>query len=187
MNHMDRLFRFVLPLGMVALLGTVLTVGWFTQPSRFVKGYEPEQPLPFSHKLHAGTMKIPCLYCHAGADRSRVAGVPDVATCMGCHRVTKTDRPVIQALAKALELNQPIPWKRVHELPDHVFFDHRPHVNAGIACQSCHGEVQEMTVLSRQLGMRMGDCLSCHRNPKAALPPKSPILRGPEHCSACHR
>lgn len=187
MNPIDRLFRFVLPLGAVAVLGTVLTVGWFTQPDRFVKGYAPEQPIPFSHQLHAGTLKMSCAYCHSGTTKSRVAGVPSAETCMGCHKVTKTDRPAIQALAKAFELNQPIVWKRVHTLPDHVFFDHRPHVNAGIACQSCHGEVQNMKVLTREMGMRMGNCLACHRDPHAALPKDSKIARGAENCAACHR
>jgi hypothetical protein len=187
MHPFDRLLRFVLPVGVVAVLSTVLAVGWFTQPDRFARGYAPEQPIPFSHQLHAGAMKIQCLYCHAGADRSRSAGVPAVEVCMGCHRVTRTDRPAIQELARIHAAGRPLPWKRIHELPDHVFFDHRPHVKAGIACQACHGEVQQMQVVVREMGMRMGNCLGCHRDPRKVLPRDSPITRGPEHCSACHR
>lgn len=187
MHTIDRAFRLVLPLGAAAILATVLAVGWFTQPDRFAKGYAPEQPIPFSHQLHAGTMRIQCLYCHAGAEKSRVAGVPAVEVCMGCHRVTRTDRPAIQKLTKIYESGQPLPWKRVHTLPAHVFFDHRPHVHAGIACQTCHGEVQDMPVVTREMGMRMGNCLGCHRDPRAALPRDSGIQRGPEHCTACHR
>lgn len=187
MHPFDRMFRFVLPVGAVAVLCTVLAVGWLAQPDRFAKGYAPAQPIPFSHQLHAGTLKISCAYCHSGASKSRAAGVPSVETCMGCHSVTKTDKPAIQTLARAYANNEPIAWQRVHTLPDHVFFDHRPHVNAGIACQTCHGEVQNMPVLRREMGMRMANCLACHRDPHAALPPGSKVTRGGEHCAACHR
>jgi hypothetical protein len=187
MHPFDRLFRFVLPPGVVAVLATVICVGWFTQPDRFARGYAPEQPIAFSHQLHAGTLKVPCAYCHSGASRSRVAGVPSVETCMGCHKVTKTDSPEIKKLTAIYESGQPLTWNRIHTLPDHVFFDHRPHVAAGIACQSCHGEVQTMKVVSRQMSLRMSNCLGCHRDPHEALPQGSPIKRGPENCAACHR
>ena len=187
MHSFDRFFRYILPPGAIAVLGTVIGVGWSAQPDRYVTGYSPEQPIPFSHLLHAGKLKVPCGYCHSGATRSRVAGVPSVETCMGCHRVTKTDSPYIKQLTATFESGKPLEWKRVHSLPDHVYFDHRPHVNAGIACQSCHGEVQTMPVLSRQMSMRMGNCLACHRDPSEALPKNSPIKRGPEYCTACHR
>jgi hypothetical protein len=187
MHRFDRFVRYVLPPGAVAVFATVVGVGWFTQPDRYARGYAPEQPIPFSHALHAGTLKVPCGYCHSGATRSRVAGVPSVETCMGCHRVTKTDSPAIKKLTAIYESGKPLEWKRIHSLPDYVFFDHRPHVTAGIACQSCHGEVQTMPVVSRQMSMRMGNCLGCHRDPHEALPSHSTIRRGPEHCAACHR
>jgi hypothetical protein len=187
MHPYDRITRLLLPAGMVAVLGTVLTVGWFTQPDRYAKGYAPRQPIDFSHRLHAGTMQIPCLYCHGGAEKSRTAGIPAVETCLNCHRVTKTDSPQIQQLAAIYQADQPLPWVRIHTLPDHVAFDHRPHVNNGIACQTCHGEVQTMEVVSRKMSMRMSNCLGCHRDPAAALPRNSAIKKGAEYCSACHR
>ena len=125
----------ILPVGTVAVLVTVLGVGWYTQPDRYARGYAPVQPIPYSHKLHAGTLKIPCLYCHADAERSRHAGIPDVGTCMKCHQVTKTDSPHIQRLKALYDSGEPFLWERVHSLPDHVYFDHRPHVHAGILCQ----------------------------------------------------
>jgi hypothetical protein len=179
--------RFILPGGILALLVTVLGVGWYTQPDRFVRGYQPTQPIPYSHQLHPGVLRIPCLYCHAGALKSRVAGVPPVEKCMNCHRVTKTDSPHIKRLAAIYASGEPLQWQRVHSLPDHVYFDHRPHVNAGILCQTCHGEVQTMPVLYQNISMRMSNCLGCHRSPKDALPANSRILKGPEHCYACHR
>jgi len=179
--------RFILPFGAAAVLVTVLGVGWYTQPDRFVRGYEPRQPIPYSHKLHAGTLRIPCMYCHSGVLRSRAAGIPPVAKCMNCHTVTKKDSPDIRQLASVYASGEPILWQRIHNLPDHVFFDHRPHVHAGILCQTCHGEVQTMDVVSQQMSLRMGSCLGCHRDPHDALPAGSAIVKGPEHCYACHR
>jgi hypothetical protein len=181
------LSKFILPVGFVAVLATVLCVGWYTQPDRFVRGFQPQQPIPYSHKLHPGVMRIPCLYCHSGALKSPQAGVPPVEKCMNCHKVTKTDSPYIRKIAAVYASGAPLEWKRIHSLPDHVYFDHRPHVSSGILCQTCHGEVQTMDVVYQNMSMRMSNCLGCHRNPKDALPADSPISRGPENCYACHR
>ena len=187
MNSYDRFARVILPAGGACVLLTVLAVGWTTQPDRFVKGYAPEQPIRYSHALHAGAMKIPCQYCHTGVLRSRHAGIPSVQTCMNCHRVTKVESPEIKKLTAIYQSGEPLRWERIHRLPDHVYFDHRPHVGAGIACQTCHGEVQDMEAVSQHMSMRMSNCLGCHRDPSAALPKGSSIKKGPEDCSACHR
>jgi hypothetical protein len=187
MHAWDRTFRVSIPVAALAVGMTVIAVGWFTQPDRFALGYAPPQPIPFSHRVHAGNNKIPCQYCHTGADRSRHAGVPPLQTCMNCHKVTKTDSVWIQKIAKRVAADEAVSWERVYALPDHVYFDHRPHVNGGIACQTCHGAVEGMEILARAMNMRMGACLECHRNPAAALPKDSPIKRGPEYCNACHR
>lgn len=179
--------RFLLPAGASAVLLTVLGVGWYTQPDRFVQGYAPQQPIPYSHQLHAGVLKIPCQYCHSAVLKSRNASIPSAATCMNCHSVTKTDSPSIKKLAAAYASGEPIRWERIHALPDHAYFDHRPHVSAGILCQTCHGEIQTMPVVSQHMSMRMGNCLGCHRDPRYALPAGSKITRGPENCNACHR
>ncbi len=179
--------RFILPLGAAAVLITVLGVGWYTQPDRYVQGYEPQQPIPYSHNLHAGVLKIPCQYCHSGVLKSGVAGIPPVEKCMNCHKVTKIDSPYIKRLSAVFSSGEPMKWVRIHKLPDYVFFDHRPHVSAGILCQTCHGEVQTMEVVYQNMSMRMGNCLGCHRDPQAALPADTKIKRGPENCNACHR
>jgi hypothetical protein len=179
--------KFILPIGFVAVMAVVLSVGWFTQPDRLALGYQPRQPIAFSHKLHPGTLRIPCLYCHSGALKSRKAGVPSVEKCMNCHKVTKTDSPAIKRLAAITASGEPLEWKRIHSLPDHVFFDHRPHVNAGILCQTCHGEIQTMDAVYQNMSVRMSNCLGCHRAPKFALPADSGIAKGGEHCYACHR
>jgi hypothetical protein len=181
------LSKFILPTGAVIILVAVLCVGWFTEPDRLARFYQPRQPIPYSHKLHAGVMKIPCLYCHSGALKSRQAGIPYVEKCMNCHRVTRTESPDIKRVTAVYTSGAPMKWLRIHSLPDHVYFDHRPHVGAGILCQTCHGEVQTMDVVYQSMSMRMGNCLGCHRDPKDALPPESEITRGPENCNACHR
>jgi hypothetical protein len=178
---------YVVPAGAAAILITVLAVGWYTQPDRYARGYQPTQPIPYSHKLHAGTLRIPCLYCHSGALKSRIAGIPPAEKCMNCHRVTKTESPYIQQIAASYASGKPLEWERVHSLPSYVFFDHRPHVSAGILCQTCHGEVETMDVLYQEMSLRMGNCLGCHRDPHNALPADSKIQKGPEHCNACHR
>lgn len=179
--------RFILPVGLGAVLITVLGVGWYTQPDRFARGYAPTQPIPYSHKLHAGTLRIPCFYCHSGALKSRQAGIPYVNKCLNCHGVTKTDSPNVMKLASLDVSGEPLQWRRIHSLPDHVYFDHRPHVNAGILCQTCHGEVQNMDVVYQDMSLRMGNCLGCHRDPEDALPEGSKIRVGAEHCYVCHR
>ncbi len=179
--------KFILPVGIGAILATVLAVGWYTQPDRYVIGYQPTQPIPYSHRLHAGTMQMPCEYCHTGVRQSRQAAVPPLDTCMNCHKVTRTDQPAIRRVAALAASGEAVLWKRIHRLPDFVFFDHRPHVAAGLICQTCHGEIEGMDVVAQRMSLRMGNCLGCHRDPKAALPPGSPIRQAPQDCWACHR
>ena len=106
-----------------------------------------EQPIEYSHKLHAGTLEIACEYCHSGARRSIHAGVPETATCMNCHKSISTkDRPELVKLVEYYNSGEPIPWKKVHDLPDFVYFSHKRHVRGGVACQECHGEVQDESI-----------------------------------------
>jgi hypothetical protein len=161
------------------------------------QGYEPVQPIAFSHRLHAGELQVSCLYCHSGAERSRHAGIPAANVCMNCHRFVSATMaavraeddaarrqkreprrivsPEIQKIYDALALNDklqpdpqrqpaPIAWTKVHNLPDFVYFDHRPHVNAGVACQSCHGPVETMDRMRQVSDLSMGWCVNCHRD-----------------------
>ena len=125
-----------------------------------------EQPIAYSHKLHAGTLEIACEYCHSGARRSIHAGVPETGTCMNCHKTISTkDRPELVKLLEYYNSAEPIPWQKVHDLPDYVYFSHKRHVRGGVKCQECHGEVQdEMTVAKRVNTLQMGWCLDCHRD-----------------------
>ena len=159
-------------------------------------GYEPSQLIAFSHRLHAGELSVPCLYCHSEAEKSRYAGVPAANICMNCHRfvpapfgairaedelakkekraprhlVSLEIRKIYDALALGPDLKpdpakQPhsIAWVKVHNLPDFTYFDHRPHVNGGVSCQTCHGPVETMERVRQTSDLSMGWCVNCHR------------------------
>ena len=160
--------------GVVLLSGVAVALNswWHLGDNR---GYSPEQPIPFSHKLHAGDNKIPCMYCHSNADKSRHATVPSMNVCMNCHKVVKTDSPLIQKLTELYKNNQTFEWTKVHDLPDFVFFNHKRHILKGIACQECHGPVQTMDRIEQGLKLEMGFCISCHRKNKVST-----------NCDTCH-
>jgi len=129
------------------------------------QGYAPEQPIAFSHKIHAGQYEIDCQYCHTGVEIGKSANIPSVNICMNCHSAIKTESPEIQELYKAQETGQPIEWVRIHNLPDLAYFNHSQHVKVGeIECQTCHGEIQEMEVVKQHAPLTMGWCIDCHRN-----------------------
>ena len=125
-------------------------------PTASNEGYAPAQPIPYSHRLHAGELKIPCLYCHSGAEKSKHASIPALNVCMNCHRVVKTDSPYIKQITQAYVEGKPIEWVRVHELPDYVYFPHKRHVAKGVSCQTCHGQVQEMDRVSQHAPLKIG-------------------------------
>lgn len=127
------------------------------------EGYAPEQPIPFSHKKHAGLYQIPCLYCHSNAEKSKHATVPSLNICMNCHSVVKPESPWIQKLKEHYKNGEPIQWVKVHDLPDFVNFSHKRHVTKGVACETCHGDVKNMARISQAMPMTMGWCLDCHR------------------------
>lgn len=184
----------------VVVIGTVIGIMALVRIGSRVgvnEGYEPDQPIPYSHKIHAGEYKIPCLYCHFGAEKSRHAGIPPLNVCMNCHKVLKKDTPEIAQLKEAVKQNKPIEWIKVHNLPDFVYFNHSQHVIAGVVCQDCHGPVETMTRMRQDATLTMGWCIDCHRK-KGITPPeehKVHFKRGDERvekaiggqdCSKCH-
>jgi hypothetical protein len=127
------------------------------------------QPIAFSHRVHATDYKIRCQYCHIYAERSPVAGVPPVKTCMGCHELIATDKPEIENLTRFWQERQPIEWVKVYDLPDFVRFTHKRHVGAGVECQECHGPVDTMEQVVRVSDLTMGWCLDCHQQRNAEI------------------
>ncbi|MBR9999733.1 MAG: c-type cytochrome [Cyclobacteriaceae bacterium] len=134
------------------------------------EGYSPTQPIAYSHKVHAGDFAIPCQYCHTGVMESKNAGIPSANICMNCHsaivKVTGSDTPSaeIQKIYDAVENNQPIEWVRIHNMPDLAYFNHAQHYNVGnVECQTCHGPIETMEVVSQYADLTMGWCIDCHR------------------------
>lgn len=135
-----------------------------------------DQPIPFSHDHHVSGLGLDCRYCHSTVEKSAYAGMPATETCMGCHAEVWRDTPLLEPLRASLRNDQPLSWTRVYDLPDYVYFDHGIHVNKGIGCQSCHGDVDRMPLMRKAVTLHMEWCLQCHRNPEPALRPHSDIF-----------
>lgn len=137
----------------------------------FNQGYAPDQPVAFSHKKHAGDLKIDCQYCHFGADKGRHAGVPPTGLCLNCHDKVKTSSPEIKKLQKAVDSGENIQWVKVNHFPDFAYFNHSQHVNvAGVSCLKCHGDVDKMEIYEQKEKLSMGWCINCHRDNGIAPP-----------------
>lgn len=156
------------------------------------QGYEPEQPIQYSHKLHAGQLEISCVYCHHGAEKSATAGVPSVNVCMNCHQVIQKESPELKKLndiwaTRHTKTPKTIEWIRVHRLPDFVYFNHQAHIQNNISCQECHGPVEEMDRIRQASDLSMGFCLNCHRHEGKPAPSHWKRATGPQDCSSCHQ
>lgn len=193
-----------------ALVAVVAFITYYFSPKYTDVGYAPVQPVPFSHKLHAGDLGMDCVYCHTTVETAAHAAIPPTQTCMNCHANVATDSPRLALVRQAYETGDPIPWVRVHMLPEHAHFDHAVHVAAGVGCTSCHGRIDQMEVVYQAEPLSMSWCLDCHRNPEPHLRPRSEVtnmawegqasgydpaadphrmrdLNPPQHCSGCHR
>lgn len=187
-TELDYLLKIRLPVTLFTIVLSFAVTYFVAKPERDGLGYSPEQPIKFSHKLHAGNMNIDCQYCHTSVDKGRFASVPSADICMNCHSVARRDKDEIKKLVEYYEKNQPIPWKRVHKLGDFAYFNHSAHINKGIDCKNCHGDVARMEIISQVNSFTMGACLDCHRQAHSRLPElKDKIKKGPDNCNACHR
>lgn len=167
MKNTPSRFRFIAVI--IVVLGTS---GLYLQsaPNKTI-----EQPIAFSHKIHAGDFQVNCFFCHDGARRSPVAGVPSVQRCIGCHNAMTSDNAEIQKLKTYWDEKKSIPWVRVHKLPEFTRFNHKRHIAAGVSCQTCHGPVQTMEVVRQVSSLQMGWCLGCHQQRGAST-----------DCLTCH-
>ena len=203
----QRILTIVLGVGVVFAALTLVPRLKATRMPGDHSGYEPMQPIAYSHRLHAGELGVPCLYCHAGAERSRHAGIPAASTCMNCHRFVKAARATVRAeeelakregrkprlivapeiakLEQAVKTNTPIRWARIHQVPDFVYFDHRPHVGAGLECQKCHGPIETMERVRQIESLSMGWCVNCHRGRDGTRLAGLPV-KASSDCSSCH-
>jgi predicted CXXCH cytochrome family protein len=184
---LDYTLKIRLPLTLFVVALSFIITFYISRPERDNIGYSPEQPIKFSHKLHAGQMAIDCQYCHLGVSKGRHATIPSVNICMNCHSIARKDKPEIIKLTHFYEAGIPIPWKRVHKIPEYSYFNHSVHINKGIECETCHGDIKQMTTAKQVKPFTMGDCLECHRNPRSQISYLKTINKGPENCWACHR
>jgi hypothetical protein len=207
LNRVPLVLGVALPAGLV---GAVAFIWYFFSPWYTQVGYTPKQPVPFSHRLHAGDLEIDCRYCHAGVEVSPVAGVPPTQVCMNCHGTVRRDSPLLAPVRDSAQHGFPVEWVRVHELADYVYFHHGAHIHAGVGCASCHGRIDQMATVQQVAPLSMGWCLDCHLNPGPAIRPVDQVtnmrwaagadhagfaekaiaergIRPPVDCSGCHR
>jgi len=192
----------------IILNSLVFGVWYFFSPEFTHVGYAPEQPVPFSHQVHAGQLGLDCQYCHNQASESKYANIPATQTCMNCHNQILTDSEQLEPVIESWETGAPIEWVRVHMLPDFAYFNHSAHVNMGVGCESCHGRVDRMEVVFQAESMSMSWCLDCHREPEKHIRPVEEVttmgyqvdnqldvgrdlvsrhnISAPTYCQACH-
>lgn len=175
----------LLPIALIAIV-VLLFVVVKARAIGLNQDYAPDQPIKFSHKVHAGDNKIQCLYCHFAAERGRHAGIPPVELCMNCHTHIKLDSPEVAKIKSSLENGKTIEWIRVHHLPDFAYFNHSQHVKvAGLKCQTCHGPVESFEVMKQSATLSMGWCMDCHREKEIAPPNDHKSAAGGD-CAKCH-
>jgi hypothetical protein len=199
--------------GVLGPMSTAAVAGiWYYGTDKYLSvGYTPKQPVDYSHKLHAGDMGMDCRYCHTTVEKSGYAAVPSTQVCMNCHAKVKTESVKLLPIREAWASGQPVPWVKIHNLPDYVNFNHSAHLAAGVGCATCHGRVDQMVRVGQQAPLTMGWCLECHRNPGENIRPLDQItnmawtpkleeahqgvvknevgraLNPPVSCSGCHR
>ena len=162
---------FLVVLGGVAAAG----ITYYATPAYLRVGYQPVQPVPFSHKIHAGQLGLDCRYCHNGVEKSWFANLPGASTCMNCHSQVLKDDPRLQIVRDSATNNTPIAWVQIHRTPDYVYFNHSVHVTRGISCVECHGRVDQMDEVREVKSLSMSFCLDCHRDPAAYIRPTGKV------------
>ena len=201
---------------LLAGLGAIVvaSIAYYATPKYTRVGYEPVQPIAFSHALHAGQLGMDCTWCHTHVGQSPHANVPHLRTCMNCHGEAygniKSNSVALAPLREAWASGQPVPWIQIHRLPDYAYFNHAVHVRRGVGCVTCHGKVNEMPVVRHAAPLSMAWCLDCHRDPAPHLRPAGEVtnldwvagadadafaralidearINPPTSCSGCHR
>jgi hypothetical protein len=171
--------NYLVPVGVIVAIGVLtyipvlLALG--LSPKTLDVGYQPVQPIPFSHKVHAGDLKMDCRYCHSTVDKTAFAAIPPTQTCMNCHAAIRSESELLTKMRTSYTVGTPISWIKVHDLPDFVYFNHSAHVNKGVACVTCHGRIDQMEEVHQSQPISMGWCLNCHREPEQHLRPREQV------------
>ena len=195
------------------LVGTSVTAGvWYYFTPKYTRvGYQPKQPVAFSHAIHADQLGMDCRYCHNGVEKSWYSNIPSAGTCMNCHNQVLKDDPKLALVRESAATGKAIPWVQIHKTPDYVYFNHSVHVTRGVSCVKCHGEINKMDEVRHAKPLSMGFCLDCHRNPESQIRDPKDVynlsleinpevqekmgkqfvhdwkVNSSQNCSACHR
>ena len=163
-------------IGLFLLAGAGWAVYEFARSGYVTRqGLVLEQPVPFSHDHHVGQIGIDCRYCHTAVESTAAAGIPPTATCMNCHNQLWTKAEILEPVRASFRDDVPLRWNRVHDLPEFVYFNHSIHVAKGVACVTCHGQVDKMPLMYQHASLQMEWCISCHRDPVPNLRPRSEV------------
>jgi hypothetical protein len=177
--------NFTLPVLIIMIMGGALYVptlaGLALHPETLNVGYQPRQPVPYSHALHVGQLGMDCRYCHTTVDKAAFAAIPPTQTCINCHHGIGTVSPNLRQVRDSWVSGDPIEWVKVHDLPGWAYFNHSAHVNRGVGCYSCHGRIDQMEVVYQAEPLNMAWCLECHRNPEKFLRPRDQITNMTYH------
>ena len=198
--------------GVLMLVGSLILLAIILGRSSYVTRQQTfvEQPVQFSHIHHVLDDGIDCRYCHTSVETSSFAGIPPTKTCMNCHSQIWANAPILEPVRASFREDTPLRWTRVHDLPDFVYFNHSIHVKKGVGCETCHGRVDQMPLMSQQNSLQMEWCVACHRAPEKYVRPRSEVytmgyrppvpqsvigaelvkeygIRGNTSCSTCHR
>jgi menaquinone reductase, multiheme cytochrome c subunit len=165
----------LLAIGVLTYVPVLLSLG--LSPLTLDVGYKPVQPIPFSHKLHAGDLQIDCRYCHSTVEKTAFAAIPPTQVCMNCHAAVKSESGLLAKMRTSYSEGSPIEWIKIHDLPDFVYFNHSAHINKGVACVTCHGRIDQMEEVYQSEPISMGWCLNCHRQPERYLRPRDQITQ----------
>ncbi|RME94896.1 MAG: cytochrome C [Verrucomicrobia bacterium] len=196
------------------LTATLVVAGvWYYFTPKYTRvGYQPIQPVAFSHSIHVDQIGLDCRYCHNGVEKSWYSNIPASSLCMNCHNQILKDDPRLALVRESALSGKPIPWVQVHKLPDYVRFNHAVHINRGISCVHCHGRVDQMDEVRHAQPLSMSFCLECHRQPETKIRPLDKVtdlawqapdqtaqmalgrrlveewnVQKMEDCSTCHR
>ena len=161
--------------GLILGAATVGAVWYYFSPKYTDVGYQPLQPVAFSHAIHVNQVGVDCRYCHNGVEKSWYSNIPTASTCMNCHsQILPTDQR-LALVRDSYATGKPIPWVQIHRMPDYVYFNHSVHVNRGVSCVECHGQINQMDEVGQAKPLNMTYCLECHRDPAARLRPPDKI------------
>jgi hypothetical protein len=164
--------------GAIFIVAVLLWAAIQFQRSPYVtyEGVRKPQPVPFSHQHHVAGLGIDCRYCHTSVETSSFAGIPPTKTCMNCHSQIWTGAPLLEPVRESYRSGKSLVWTRVNDLPDFVYFNHSIHINKGVGCNTCHGQVDRMPLMYQNASLQMEWCLACHRAPEKVLRPRSEVF-----------